>query len=343
MGATLVDRPAVPTVTPPPTRRRGGTGRLVVRYLVTLLGVVTLVFAIPRAMPGDPLGALLQDEAGTEQLDQSREVLAEHYGLDRPLAEQYVRYLTDVARADLGRSIANGQPVSRTIRDRLPWTLLLVGTALALSAAVSFVAGVGAAWRRGRLGDRVTTSVVTVLGAAPEYAVATILLILFAGTFQWFPVAGASTPYNDFGLVSKVVDVVKHLVLPATALALSLIGVKFLLVRNAVIGILGQDYMVAARAKGLTEDRRKYRHAGRNALVPFLNIVAVQVGVAIGGALFVEQVFSYPGLASVMMPAVTRLDYPLIEGCFLVVAFVAVTANLVVDLVSARIDPRVGR
>ena len=338
--ASAVPPPPVPVMPAPARRRRSAIRRLLFRYVITLLGVVTIVFAIPRAMPGDPLGGLLQDEAGTENVEEARAVLADHYGLDEPLVEQYGRYLRRLASGDLGPSITYGQPVRTMVRDRLPWTLLLVGVSLGFSAALSFVAGVAAAWRRGTFADRFTTSVVTVLGAAPEYAVATMLLIVFAGTFEIFPIAGGSTAFNDFGPVQKVVDVAKHLVLPATALTVSLIGVKFLLVRNTVISVLGQDFMVAARGKGIREERLKYRHAGRNALVPFLNVVGVQVGVSIGGAIFVEQVFAYPGLASIMIPAVTRLDYPLVEGCFLVVAFLAVTANLVVDLVSARIDPR---
>lgn len=345
MAATALEAPRAPAppAAAPPARRHRSIRRILLRYAVTVLGVATLVFAIPRAMPGDPLAGLIQDDAGTENVDQARAVLAEHYGLDRPLAVQYVKYLARVARGDLGPSITYGQEVRTMVRDRLPWTLLLVGVSLALSAGLSFVAGVAAAWRRGTLGDRVTTSFVTVVGAAPEYAVATILLILFAGTIEIFPVAGGSTPYNDFGTVQKITDVTRHLVLPATALTLSLIGVKFLLVRNTVISVLGQDFMVAARGRGLPEERLKYHHAGRNVVVPFLNVVGVQVGVAVGGALFVEQVFAYPGLASIMIPAVTRLDYPLVEGCFLVVAFLAVTANLVVDLVSTRLDPRLGR
>lgn len=333
--------PALPALDPAPAHTRHRTAaRLLIRYLVTLFGVVTLLFAIPRAMPGDPLGSLLQDETGTENLDQSRAVLASYYGLDRPLAVQYARYLGRVATGDLGPSFSYGQPVRSMIRDRLPWTLLLVGVSLALSALFSFAAGVAAAWRRGTPRDRITTSAVTLIGAAPEYAVATLLLIVFAGKLEMFPVSGGSTPFNHFGAVEKLVDVARHLVLPAAALTMSLIGVKFLMVRNTVISVLGQDYMIAARAKGFPDDRLKYRHAGRNALVPFLNIVGVQVGVAVGGAIFVEQVFAYPGLASIMIPAVTRLDYPLVEGCFLVVAFLAVTANLVVDLISTRLDPR---
>jgi peptide/nickel transport system permease protein len=322
--------------------RRHFAVRQLVRYGVTLFLLVTLVFFLPRALPGDPLQSY-EDAATALPADTRAEYLA-HYGLDRPLVEQYVRYLSATVRLDLGDSIAFRKPVKDLVADRLPWTMLLVGTALAMSALLSYFAGVASAWVRGSLTDRVTVAAMTVIHAVPEYALATLLLITFSVRIRIFPVAGGSTPFStDFTFLHKVVDVVVHLVLPATALALGMLGTKFLLVRNTMVSVLGQDYMLLAEAKGLPERLLKYRHAGRNALLPFLNIVGVQVGLAAGSALFVETVFGYPGLASLLVPAVGNLDYPLIEGCFLFLAAMTLTANLLVDLVSARVDPRVRR
>lgn len=322
--------------------RRHFAVRQLVRYGVTLFLLVTLVFFLPRALPGDPLQSY-EDASTALPADTRAEYLA-HYGLDRPLVEQYVRYLSATVRLDLGDSIAFRKPVKDLVADRLPWTMLLVGTALAMSALLSYFAGVASAWVRGSLTDRVTVAAMTVIHAVPEYALATLLLITFSVRIRIFPVAGGSTPFStDFTFLHKVVDVVVHLVLPATALALGMLGTKFLLVRNTMVSVLGQDYMLLAEAKGLPERLLKYRHAGRNALLPFLNIVGVQVGLAAGSALFVETVFGYPGLASLLVPAVGNLDYPLIEGCFLFLAAMTLTANLLVDLVSARVDPRVRR
>lgn len=323
-------------------RRRMFAARQVIRYGVTLFLLVTVVFFLPRALPGDPL-QVYEDATTALPADQRAEYLA-HYGLDRPLLEQYVRYLSATVRLDLGDSIAFRKPVKDLVADRLPWTLLLVGTALVMSALLSYFAGVASAWVRGSLTDRFTVAAMTVMHAIPEYALASLLLIAFSVRIRIFPVAGGSTPFStDFTFAHKVVDVFVHLVLPATALALGMLGTKFLLVRNTMVSVLGQDYMLLAEAKGLPERLLKYRHAGRNALLPFLNIVGVQVGLAAGSALFVETVFGYPGMASLLVPAVGNLDYPLIEGCFLFLAAMTLIANLVVDLVSARVDPRVRR
>lgn len=319
---------------------RRGMARLVGLYLVTLLGVVTLMFMLPRAMPGDPLATYADDTSPLTP--EARAAYMAHYGLDRPLVEQYGHYLANLATGELGESISNRQPVAFLLRTNLPWTLLLVGTSLSLASLVSFVAGVSAAWRRGRREDRALLVAGTGLDAVPEYALATCLLIVFGVLIRAFPIAGGSTPFTASASVPfKLADVARHLVLPGMALTLGLLGTKFLLVRNTTIAVLGQDYMVAARAKGLPERLLKYHHAGRNALLPFLNVLGIQAGAAMGGSLFVETVFAYPGVASLMVPAVDNLDYPLIEGCFILVAFLVLTANLVVDLVSARLDPRV--
>jgi peptide/nickel transport system permease protein len=178
--------------------------------------------------------------------------------------------------------------------------------------------------------------------AIPEYALAAVLLIAFAVVLPIFPLAGARTPFADHGTIAGVLDVAKHLVLPAGALTLSLLGTKFLFVRNTMMSALGADYMVLARAKGLPDRLLKYRHAGRNALLPFLTLVGIQVGYAVGGAVFIESVFAYPGMGSLILDAVEARDYPVLEATFLVLAVVVLAVNLALELVYARVDPRVG-
>lgn len=317
--------------------------RSTVLYGITLLAVVTLVFALPRAMPGDPLSALEDPDNDFFISDpEARAKLLAYYGLDQPLTTQYLHYLTNLAHGDLGWSIARKTPVANLVRAHLPWTLLLMSLAIALASAISFVAGISAAWHRGLLRDRLVVTLLTFFRAIPEYALATSLLILFAVLIPVFPLYGARTLFTvHASLFGELVDVAQHLVLPVTALTLSLLGTKFLLVRNTVISSLGEDYMLLARAKGLPDYLLKYRHAGRNALLPFLTIIGIQAGFAVGGSIFIEAVFAYPGMGTLILRAVEARDYPVLEASFLVLAGFVLLANLSVDLLYARLDPRV--
>jgi len=317
--------------------------RSVALYALTMVAVVVVVFTLPRAMPGDPLASLNDPDSGLYVNDQAvRDRVEAYYGLDKPLPQQFEHYVGRLARGDLGFSIARKRPVVSLLRAHLPWTLLLMGVSIVLASLLSFVAGVAATWRRGRLSDRSLLTGMTVAQAIPEYALAAILLIAFAVVLPIFPLAGARTAFAEHGRIAGVLDVAVHLVLPAGALTLSLLGTKFLLVRNTMISALGADYMVLARAKGLPDRLLKYRHAGRNALLPFLTVVGIQAGYAVGGAVFVESVFAYPGMGTLILQAVEARDYPVLEATFLVFAVVVLAVNLALELVYARIDPRVG-
>src|SRR5688500_7477543 len=236
-----------------PLRRRylRAARRSVGLYALTMAAVVVVVFAMPRAMPGDPLAALDDPDNSFYVTDPVvRDKVRAYYGLDQPLPEQFRRYVGRLTRGDLGFSIARKREVSSLLRAHLPWTLLLMGVSIVVASLLSFVAGVAATWRRGRISDRSLMTGMTVAQAVPEYALAAVLLIAFAVVLPIFPLAGARTPFADHGTVGGVLDVARHLVLPAAALTLSLLGTKFLLVRNTMISALGADYMVLARAKG---------------------------------------------------------------------------------------------
>lgn len=315
-------------------------------YGPTAAAVVAIVFLLPRLMPGDPLLERVDPSAsGIYVVDQAaRDRFLAYYGLDRPLPAQFVHYLASLAHGNLGWSISRNVPVSALIAERLPWTLLLLGTAILLASVLAFVAGVAAAWRRGRRLDRTLVVATTAVRALPEYAWAAALLILFAVVFPVLPLAGARTPFAHYGSgFGEAADVAKHLVLPAASLTLGMLAGKFLLVRNTTISALGQDYMLLARAKGLPERLLRHRHAGRNALLPFLTLIGIQVGFAVGGAVFVESTFAYPGMGSLILQAVTERDYPVLEGSFLVLAATVLAANALVDLLYVRLDPRAGR
>ncbi|HVW35144.1 MAG TPA: ABC transporter permease, partial [Acidimicrobiia bacterium] len=302
-------------------------------YGLTLVAVVVVVFTLPRAMPGDPLSALNDPDNAVYINDAAVRARVEaYYGLDQPLPRQFEHYVGRLAHGDLGFSIERKRPVSTLLRQHLPWTLLLMGVSIGLASLLSFLAGVAATWRRGRWRDRSLLGGMTVAQAIPEYALAAVLLIVFAVVFPIFPLAGARTPFAHYGAIAGTADVARHLVLPAGALTLSLLGTKFLFVRNTMISALGADYMVLAQAKGLPDRLLKYRHAGRNALLPFLTVIGIQAGYAVGGAVFVESVFAYPGMGSLILEAVEARDYPVLEATFLVLAVVVLAVNLALEL-----------
>ncbi len=337
---------ALPDPSPPPAPARPrwtSHARTIGLYAITLWAVVTLVFLLPRAIPGDPLQSLDDPDSGAFLEDaQTRERVAAYYGLDRPLLAQYGSYLSDLADGDLGWSISQKSPVSTLIGRRLPWTLLLVGTSLALAALLSFLAGVTAAWRRGSVVDKALIVTLSGTRAIPEYAIASILLVCFAVFIPLFPMAGGQRAFARYPSAwAAASDVLHHLVLPMAALTIGLAANKFLIVRNTVISTLGEDYMLLARAKGLPRRVLKYRHSGRNALLPFLTALGVQAGFAVNASLFVETVFAYPGIGSLVGSAVTARDYPLLQGAFLMLALVVIAANFLVDLAYRLLDPRV--
>lgn len=317
--------------------------RRFVPYLLTLWVVLTLNFLLPRLLPGDPLGALFdRDAAGYVADETARSRLAAYYGLDRPLARQYADYLLGAARGDLGWSIWLNRPVAELIAGRLPWTLLLTLTSLALASLIGVWLGAEAGWRCGGRGDRWAVTASIVASNAPVYVVGVGLLILFGARLGWLPLGGGRTPFASHPhALAAVGDAGRHLILPAATLTLHLVGAKLLLIRNSMVSVLGEDFMLVARAKGLTEGQLKRRHALRNALLPFVAQLGAQMGMAVTGTIFIETVFAYPGMGRLIFDAVGVRDYPLLQGAFLVVAFVVLTANLLADEINARLDPRV--
>lgn len=323
--------------------RRGFSGKTVGLYLFTFWVVLTLNFLIPRLMPGDPLLALLDPNSADFVYDEAtRQQLAAYYGLDKPLGEQYLSYLGHLLRGNLGDSIFLKKPVAELIRVHLPWTLLLMIPGLLLASLISLLLGAHAGWVRGSWLDR--GLLVTFLGLwnMPVFFLGLLLLLLFGVYWQIFPIAGAVTRFREYPSFSAWMgDVAYHLVLPFTALTLNMIGGRFLLMRNTMISVLGQEYMVVARAKGLPERALKYRHGMRNAILPFFTLFSTQMGLAVTGSVFIETLFAYPGMGRMMFEAVGNRDYPLLEGAFLIISLAVLLANLAADLLYVRLDPRV--
>lgn len=312
------------------------------QYALVLLAALTLNFFLPRAMPGSPLRFLAGEEVGMLAPAQLDEIRA-RYGLDRSLAAQYATYLGNVARGEWGFSYQLGKPVATAIRERLPWTLLLVGSSLLVATLFGVAFGAVASWRRGKPFDTATLTGAIVVDSLPTFWIGMLLIAVFAVELRWLPIYGAVTPWGPKSGWPYVVDVVRHLVLPATTLTLASLSGTFLVMRYAMLDALGQDYVRTARSKGMSERRVLLKHAARNALLPVSTVVFLNLGFLVGGATVIETVFSYPGIGTLLYQAVLNRDYPVLQGAFLMLTVSVILANVFSDAVYPLLDPRVRR
>ncbi len=319
-------------------RLRSRRLRLAPQYGVVVLAALTLNFALPRLAPGDPIDYLVPPESGT--VDESlRESMLERFDLDGTAWQQFTSYLGNLARGDLGISVRDGRPVSEVVAERLWWSLLLVGTAVAASAALGVALGFAAGWRRGSRRDVSLLAGVLALDALPAFFVGLMMLLVFSVRLEWLPVYGAVSP-EALGGWAWVADAGKRLVMPAVTLTLAGLGSVFVVARSAMVSELGEDYVFMARAKGLAA-RGVRRHASRNAMIPVSTVALLGFSTLVGAATVVESVYSYPGLGSLAFAAVRARDYPVLQAVFLLLALIAIAANLLADLLYPLLDPRV--
>jgi len=244
-------------------------------------------------------------------------------------------------QGELGYSYYYNAPVLSVILGRLPWTLLLVGTSLLLSTMLGIVLGIESGWRRGSRTDRTLLAGLMSLNGFPDFFLGMLLLIAFGVVLGVFPLAGALTPYSGLSGLALLLDVLRHLFLPVAALTLAHLGGSYLLTRNTMITVLKEPYMLTAKAKGLSQRVLKYRHAGRNSMLPVVTQTGIWMGRVVTGALFVEMVFAYPGVGYLTYEALLARDYPIIQGVFLMVAISVLVANFLIDLSYPKLDPRV--
>jgi peptide/nickel transport system permease protein len=305
------------------------------RALLTLWFASTVTFLLLRLLPGNPALAV----ANPNMTEQMRQILLHQYGLDQPLLTQYGKYLWQLLHGNLGISFTQQIPVTSVLMARLPWTLLLTGCSLLLTVAVGIPLGVLAATHpRGWL-DRL----VQVGGVAGQSlfvpSVGIFLLFVLGLQLHWLPIGGAYSPGVYGG--AWYLSVLTHLVLPCLSLVLVQLGSYVLTLRATLIDSLGEDYCVLASAKGLPNRTVVWKHALRNALLPTTTLVGLQLGFLIGGAVLTETVFAYPGIGRGIYEAVTQLDYPVLQGAFVLLATTVVLANVLTDLAYALLDPRV--
>lgn len=312
------------------------------QYLLVLLAALTLNFFLPRAMPGSPLPFLAGEEVGQLSSEQLAEVRA-RYGLDAPLWQQYLHYLTAVVSGDWGFSYQAGRPVMETLLGRLPWTLLLVGSSLFVASIFGVVVGALASWRRGSALDTGSLVGAILVDSLPTFWLGMMLVAVFAVEMRWFPIFGAIHPWGPKSGWPYVADIAQHLVLPATTLILATLSGTFLVMRYAMLDVLGQDYIRTARSKGVPERRVLLKHTVRNALLPVSTVMFLNLGLLVGGSTVIETVFSYPGVGTLLYQSVLNRDYPVLQGAFLILTVSVIGANMLSDAAYPLLDPRVRR
>ncbi|MFP4136964.1 MAG: ABC transporter permease [Halomonas sp.] len=301
--------------------------------LPVLLGLSLIVFLIMSLIPGDPAQAILGSYATPENLERLRANL----GLDLPLPQQYLVWLGNILQGDLGRSYSLNRPVLDEVLERFGATLILAGTSLVLCILVGVIAGIVSAVRQYGWGDRVITLLVLIGISVPAFWLGMLMIMVFSVGLRWFPASGMTASYGGGGLL----DILHHLVLPAIALAVVAAGVIARLTRSNMLEVLRQDYIRTARAKGLDENRVVMRHAFKVALVSLIPVIGVQAGFVIGGAVYIETVFQWPGIGRMLVNAISTRDLLLVQGGVLVVAAAYVLFNLLADLLQYWLDPRI--
>ncbi|WP_030543893.1 ABC transporter permease [Streptomyces albus] len=314
-------------------------------YVVALWAALTLNFFIPRLMPGNPVDTLmarLAQRGGSvdPSVRRSYELLLGTRTRE-PLWDQYLSYLVNLFKGDLGISVSvYPTPAAEVISQSLPWTIVLVGIATLLSFLIGVTLGMLVGWKRGTWLDSLVPAT-TVLAAVPYFWLALILVAVFGSALQWFPLLGGYDVILDPGWNAEFIgSAVYHGTLPALTIVISSVGGWLLGMRNMMVSTVDEDYVLTARAKGLRERRIMTHYAARNAVLPSVAGFAISLGFVVAGSIITEQVFSYPGIGGKLLQAVQNNDYALMQGIFLVITVAVLGANLVVDLLYGLIDPR---
>jgi len=311
---------------------RGFLIRRLAALVPVLVGVSIVIFLLMHLAPGDVTTVLL----GPQATEADRVALRRTLGLDRPVPVQYARWVARVAEGDLGTSIATSRPVAALILPRFLNTVLLTATSLALAVMIGYGAGLLAALRPRSVLDRVLTGLTLLLGSTPPFWLGLVLVLFFALRLHWLPVSGMTDMAGDGG----VLDIARHLVLPTVTTALGPAAIITRLVRSSVLEAMGRPHVRVARAKGLGRGALLWRHVILNALPPIMTITGLQLGYLLGGALFSEVVFAWPGLGSLLYDSITARDTPVVQAATLLIALLFVMVNILVDLVNAALDPR---
>lgn len=296
--------------------------------IVAIVGISLLAFLLPRLAPGDPALVLMSDDATDEIIEETREF----WGLNKPLYEQYYIFLVRAFQLDLGTSLVTGRSTITTVKDFFPNTLKLALVAWVWSVVVSIPLGVLAALHRNKIPDMVIRLFAMLGRGMPNFWLGIMLILLFAVVWKLLPA---------FGIGEGVVDQGKHLILPGFVLGSAFMALLVRMVRSEMLEVMSEDYVRTARAKGLTERMVIYRHALRNALIPVVTILGLEIGGLISGSIITETVFAYPGLGRLTVQSITGLDYPMVQTLILIFALIYISASFLVDVLYGFLDPRI--
>lgn len=315
--------------------------RKVMLYAFIAWAALTLNFLIPRMMPGDPVALLVERMEG-RIAPEAMEAIAESYGItDDPMIVQYVTYLGNLLKGDLGLSIGfHPVPVADIVMQALPWTIGLVGLTTIISFLLGTSLGVLLAWRRGKKSDYILPFL-TFFNGVPYFWMALILVLVLAVNLGWFPVAGAYQRAMIPGFNAEFIgSVAYHGILPALTIVLGSFAGWVLGMRNMTVTVLGEDYVTMAEAKGLPRRNVLFTYAARNSILPSITSFALSLGAVVGGSMLTEVIFNYPGVGYTLFQAVENQDFPLMQGLFLIISLTVILANLIADIVYVFLDPR---
>lgn len=298
-----------------------------------LFVIATLIFLFLRIMPGDPVKLALGSEkaADPEVVAQMRSNL----GLDKPISIQYADFLKGLLKGDFGISITDQTPVIDNIKIRLPQTIELAIISIILASIIGIIIGLIAAYRRNSLLDTSMTALSAVGISLPVFVLGTLLIIIFSLRLKLLPSSGFSSFFRSPG------DHIRHLILPAVTLALGLAASIARMTRSSMLEVQGRDFVQTLRAKGLPESKVIFKHAFRNALIPIVTVIGLQLGNLIGGVVIIEYLFNWPGISTLLMKSISFRDYPTIQGCVLLISVFYIVINMIIDMLYGLLDPRI--
>lgn len=308
--------------------------------LIVLLIALTINFILPRLMPISVVDFYTQ---GSKLNEEARQALIHRFGLDKPVTTQFFLYVINAFRGNFGVSFSYyPTPVSTLIWKFLPWSLFILLTSLVLQVLIGYFLGVIAAWRAGSKTDSAIQAISLSVWSTPLFWMGMIFLWVFGFILHWFPLSGNLTPGAEYANPFQFLgDALKHAFLPILVQTLNWFGSYELVMRNTMTITLKEHYIMAAEAKGLSDNEVKYKHAARNALLPLVTITGIRFSMAVAGSIFVEAVFSYPGIGQLIFNSVNSHDYPTLQGAFFIFSVVVILVNFLVDILYMRLDPRV--
>jgi len=321
-------------------------GRYILKRLLQsiplLLGIVTATFFMMRLAPGDPLDMYLEPQRQRQVDPELIELLRKRYGLDKPIHIQYLTWLKNLTKGDLGESFRHRRPVAHLIAERIPYTLQLTILALLFSTIVGMILGIISAVKQYTALDKTVTVGSLIIYSIPGFWLALMLVLIFSVNLSWLPTSQTrSLDYEFFSLGQKILDRLWHLVLPVFILGIASAAGKARYMRNRLLEVLSEEYVLAARARGLRERAVILRHALRNALIPLITILGLHLPFLLGGSVLIESIFAWPGLGSLAVGGVSGRDYPLIMATTMMAAFLVLIGNLLADVTYVLVDPRV--